>query len=94
MFIYRSEEAQKYINGEQDGVYYLTLVNASNSPSVAPFTEEKFSQPVKELFPQINRDNPEADPEKTQSFASSSLIGEVVVNDVRKSLTKETIKSI
>jgi hypothetical protein len=90
-FIYRSEEAQKYIAGEQDGVYYLTLVNASNSPSVAPFTEEKFAQPVKELFPQINRDNPEADPEETKSFASSSLIGEVVVNDVRNSLTKETI---
>ena len=89
--VYRSEEVQKYINEEQDGVYYLTLTNASNIPSIAPFTEEKFSQPVKELFPQINRDNPEADPEKTQSFASSSLIGEVVVNDVRKSLTKETI---
>jgi hypothetical protein len=92
--VYRSEEAQKYINGEQDGVYYLTLTNASNSPSLAPFTEEKFSQPVKELFPQINRDNPEADPEKAQSFASSSLIGEVIVNDVRKSLTKETIHKV
>jgi hypothetical protein len=90
-FIYRSEEVQRYIAGEQDGVYYLTLVNASNSPSVAPFTEEKFAQPVKELFPQINRDNPEADPEETKSFASSSLIGEVIVNDVRNSLTKETI---
>jgi hypothetical protein len=41
-FIYRSEEAQRYIAGEQDGVYYLTLVNASNAPSVAPFTSEKF----------------------------------------------------
>jgi hypothetical protein len=92
--IFRSEEAQKYINGEQDGVYYLTLTNASNAPSVAPFTAEKFSQPIKELFPQINRDNPEADPEKAQSFASSSLIGEVVVNDVRKSLTKETIHKV
>jgi hypothetical protein len=93
-FIYRSEEAQRYIAGEQDGVYYLTLVNASNAPSVAPFTNEKFSQPVKELFPQINRDNPEADPEETKCFASSSLIGEVVVNDVRNSLTKETINKI
>jgi hypothetical protein len=90
-FIYRTEEAQKYIAGEQDGVYYLTLVNASNTPSVAPFTNEKFAQPVKELFPQINRDNPIADPEETKSFASSSLIGEVVVNDVRNSITKETI---
>ena len=93
-FIYRSEEAQRYIAGEQDGVYYLTLVNASNAPSIAPFTNEKFTQPVKELFPQINRDNPEADPEETQCFASSSLIGEVVVNDVRNSLTKETINKV
>jgi hypothetical protein len=92
--VYRSEEAQKYINGEQDGVYYLTLTNASNAPSIAPFTAEKFSQPVKELFPQINRDNPKADPEETKSFAVSSLIGEVVVNDVRKNLTKETINKI
>jgi hypothetical protein len=90
-FIYRTEEAQKYIAGEQDGIYYLTLVNASNAPSVAPFTSEKFAQPVKELYPQINRDNPKADPEETKSFASSSLIGEVVINDVRNSLTKETI---
>ena len=90
-FVYRTEEAQKYVAGEQDGVYYLTLINTSNTPSVTPFTSEKFPQPVKELFPQINRDNPEADPEETQCFASSSLIGEVVVNDVRNSLTKETI---
>jgi hypothetical protein len=90
-YIYRIEESQKFISGEQDGIYYLTLVNASNSPTVAPFTGEKFSQPVKELYPQINRDNPIADPEEAKSFASSSLIGEVVVNDVRNSITKETI---
>jgi hypothetical protein len=93
-YVYRTEEAQRYVAGEQDGIYYLTLVNASNSPTVAPFTSEKFSQPVKELYPQINRDNPEADPEETKSFASSSLIGEVVVNDVRNSLTKETINKV
>jgi hypothetical protein len=93
-FVYRTEEAQRYVAGEQDGVYYLTLINASNTPGVAPFTSEKFSQPVKELFPQINRDNPEADPEETQCFASSLLIGEVVVNDVRNSLTKETINKV
>ena len=90
-YIYRTEEVQRYIAGEQDGVYYLTLVNASNSPSVAPFQNEKFNQPVKELYPQTNRDNPVADPEETKSFASSSLIGDVIVNDVRKSTTKETL---
>jgi hypothetical protein len=90
----KTQEAQKYIAGQQDGVYYLTVLNSSNSPSVDPFTEEKYSQPVKELYPQTNRDNPESDPDETQSFASSSVIGEVVVNDVRKSITKETISKV
>jgi|694.fasta_scaffold06830_3 hypothetical protein len=90
-YIYRTQESQKYVAGQQDGVYYITILNASNSPTVAPFTEEKFSQPVKELYPQVNRDNPKSDPDETICAASSSLIGEVVVNDVRNSITKETI---
>ena len=93
-FVYRTQEAQKYVAGQQDGVYYLTLVNSSNSPSVSPFTDEKYSQPVKELYPQINRDNPVSDVDETTCFASSSTIGEVVVDDVRKSLTKETLSKV
>jgi len=93
-YIYRNQEAQKYVPGKQDGIYYLTLVNSSNSPTVAPFTEEKYSQSVKELYPQTSRDNPISDPDEAKSFASSSLIGEVVVADVRKSITKETISKI
>ena len=93
-YIYRTQEAQKYVSGEQDGVYYLILVNASNSPSLEPFIGENYSQPVKELYPQINRDNPESDPKESSSFAVSSLIGEVVVNDVRNSITKETINKV
>jgi len=90
-YIYRNQEAQRYVSGEQDGIYYLTVLNASNAPTVAPFTAEKYSQPVKELYPQTNRDNPDSDPDETKSFALSSLIGDVVVNDVRNSITKETL---
>jgi hypothetical protein len=90
-YIYRNEEAQRYISGKQDGIYYLTLVNSSNSPTSNYFSNEKFSQPVKELYPQISRDNPVSDPEEAKSFAQTSLIGEVLLDDVRKSLTKETI---
>ena len=93
-YIYRNQEAQKYISGQQDGIYYLTLVNSSNSPIVSPFTQEKYSQPVKELYPQINRDNPVSDPDETTCFSSSSTIGEVVVDDVRKSVTKETLSKV
>jgi hypothetical protein len=93
-YVYRTQEAQKYVNGEQDGIYYITLVNASNTPSLEPFVGENYSQPVKELYPQINRDNPESDPREASSFAVSSLVGEVVVNDVQNSITKETINKV
>ena len=36
-------------------------------------------------------DNPVADPAETKSFARADLIGDVVVSDVQKSVTKETI---
>ena len=90
-YVYRISESQQYITGEQDGVYYLTLLNASNKPTVAPFTEEKYSQPVKRMFPQTDRDNPTSDPESSQCFADSDTIGLVEINDPRKSVTRETI---
>ena len=90
-YIYRTEESQRYISGEQDGIYYLTLVNSSNSPSVNYFSGENYSQPVKELYPQLDRDNPVSDPEASISFALPSLVGDILVDDVRKSITKETI---
>ena len=90
-YIYRTEESQPYVSGEQDGVYYLTLANASNAPTVTPFQSDKFSQPIKELYPQTTRDNPVSDPAPAESFAVPGLIGQVVLNDVRKSLTKETL---
>jgi len=93
-YVYRLSEAQHYINGEQDGIYYVNVLNASNTPTVAPFTEEKFSQPVKELFPQTSRDNAVSDPESAQCFAASKLIGLVETNDPRNSITKETIDKI
>jgi len=90
-YIYRTEESQRYISGEQDGIYYLTLLNSSNSPSVNYFSGENYSQPVKELYPQLDRDNPVSDPEPSVSFALPSLVGDILVDDVRKSITKETL---
>jgi len=93
-YVYRLSEAQKYITGEQDGVYYISVLNASNTPTVAPFTADKYSQPVKELFPQISRDNPVSDPKATKCFAASNLIGKVDVDDNRNSVTRETAEKI
>ena len=93
-YVYRLSESQKYISGEQDGVYYLSVLNASNSPTVEPFTVDKYSQPVKCLFPQTSRDTIVSDPESTRCFAQSSLIGIVDVNDPKNSITKETVDKI
>ena len=89
--VLRSEEAQKYIVGEQDGVYYITILNASNNPVVLPFTGESYTQPIESLYPQTDRDNATSDPDETSSFASSDIIGEVVVNDPKKSISKEAL---
>ena len=90
-FVYRTEEVRKYVTGQQDGVYYLTVLNASNSPTVAPFTNEKFSQPVENLYPQQNRDNPNSDPDPSISLALPETIGRVVIDEPQRSVTKETL---
>ena len=90
--IYRSQEVQKYVPGNQDGIYNLFVVNCSNSPSVTPFNDLKFFQPIQNLYPQTNRDNPVSDPSKSRSFALSSPVGQVVIDDPQHSLTRETIE--
>ena len=91
-YLYRNSESQKFIAGEQDGIYYLTLLNSSNKPTITPFREESFPQPVQDLFPQTDRDNPVSDPAAAKSFAQSDLVGNVVVDDVKSSITKETLE--
>ena len=89
LYIYRTEEAQPYKVGEQDGIYYITILTTNEKPTLSPFNNEKYSQPVISLFPQIQRDDPESDPQESRCFARSAVIGDVVVNDPRKSITKE-----
>ena len=91
--LYKSEEVSSYVKNEQDGVYHLTLVNSSNSPQVAPFQDIDLLQPLGNLYPEYDRDNPTSDPEPARTFAVSDPIGKVVVNDPEKSITKETIIS-
>jgi len=90
-YVYRSQEIKRYVAGEQDGVYHLILLNASNSPSVEPFSDLKFPQPVKDLYPQTDRDNPQSDAKSSISFALPNPIGQVVIDDPRHSLTRETL---
>jgi len=95
-YIQNVEQIQEYVNGEQDGIYYLTILNSSNIPPVAPFTDPyySFSQPIKNLYPQYDKDNPTSDPEAAISFAipNGDKLGEVDINDARDSVTRETLE--
>ena len=90
-YVYRTQEIQEYIPNQRDGIYHLLVLNSSNSPTVAPFTSSRFSQPIQSLYPQLNRDNPKSDPQAARSFAVSNTIGQVVINEPQNSITKETI---
>ena len=69
------------------------IINNSNSPSVSPFSTERFSQNIQQLYPQTNRDNPKSDPVQSASFALPTPIGETVVDDPQSSVTKETLNA-
>jgi hypothetical protein len=89
---YRSQEIQPYIRNSQDGVYHIIPINTSNSPKPAEFSNLKFAQPIRNLYPQENRDNPQSDPKSTISYAVPDPIGQVIIDDPQNSLTKETVE--
>jgi len=91
--VYRVNQIQEYIPNKQSGVYDLLVISVGNKPVVSPFTNLRYSQPIANLYPQLNRDNPKSDVPAGGSFASSDIIGEVVINDPRNSLTKATLAS-
>ena len=91
LFVYKKEEVQEYIPNAKDGVYHLTLIDASSKPAVTPFQNLRYQQPLKNLFPQLDRDNPVSDPEQTRTFALPTPLGLTEVNDPQKNLTKEVI---
>ena len=95
-YVYNAEQIREYVSGEQDGIYYLTLVDGSNTPPVAPFNTKRysFSQPITNLYPQYDRDNPNSDPEASISYALPNTIGEVVIDDPKTSVTRETAEKL
>ena len=93
-YVYDVETVREYKAGVQDGVYYLTIIDATNTPTIAPFTDRNefaFSQPIQRLFPQYNRDNIDSDPQPAISYAPAEELGTTVVDDVQNSITKTTV---
>ena len=98
-YIYDIEIVQAFERGVNDGIYYLTLLCGSISPSTSNFNDRKFSQNVNEVYPTFDRDNPVADPDAAVSVADNVTIGLVnatdgavpPAKDPKRSITKEGI---
>ena len=92
-YIYRSDVITPYLYNVQDGVYHLYVLNADNAIA-SEFTTSSFSQNVTDLYPQLDRDNAEENPNSSKTYAKRSPVGEVVTNDLKKSLTRETADKV
>jgi len=90
LYIYRKELITPYIYGIQDGVFHLYVINADNA-LLTEFTDYKYSQQIEDLYPQMDKDNENDSPQSAVSFAKRSPIGEVVTNDLKKSITRESV---
>jgi len=93
LYIYRNEVITSYIDGVQDGVYHLYILNANNAID-QEFTNLKYSQNIVDLYPQLDRDNINDTPNSAKSFATRFPLGQVVTNDLKKSITKESLDSL
>ena len=85
------ETIQDYISEKQDGIYYLTCLIGNISPTVSEFSDSKYKQNFLNLYPTIDKDNPNTDPVQTVSAASNEILGKVEVNNPTNSITKESI---
>ena len=88
-YIYRKDTIQSYQEGVSDGIFHLYVLNASNAID-EEFTDHEYEQNVVDLYPQLDRDNHEDNPNASKSFAKRFPLGEVETNDLKKSITRET----
>ena len=96
IYVYRVQEAKPHIPGTsgQDGIYNLILTCGSVSLDKDlgfGVSMKSFSQDVRNLYPQQDRDNYESDPQPSVSFATPEVVGLVLSNDKKKSLTRESL---
>tara|TARA_R110000868_G_scaffold193790_1_gene439007 strand:- start:3911 stop:8611 length:4701 start_codon:yes stop_codon:yes gene_type:complete len=93
IYNYRNELITPYIEGIQDGVYHIYALIADKAVPTE-FTNIKYSQNVVDLYPQLDRDNIHDNPPSAKSFAKRAPLGEVVTNDLKKSITRESINTV
>ena len=93
LYVYRVETIKPLIKDIQDGVYYMYVLNCNNAIVGAAFTgsDTKYGQNITDLYPQLDRDNAEDNPPAAVSFAKRTPLGEVVTNDLKRSITRESL---
>ena len=89
LYIYRNEIISEYDDSDKNGVYHIYALNANNSIE-NQFTNLKYSQNVTDLYPQLDRDNIDDNPNSAKTYALRSPLGEVQTDDLKKSITRET----
>ena len=97
-FIYRVNTIKNHVPGTQgqDGIYNLTVLSSNVKPVSSVgygISLKSFNQDIRNLYPQIDRDNFNADPTEAVSYADIKTLGKVVTGDKKKSITKEAINS-
>jgi len=97
VYLYRSEIFSNYNKEDNsDGIYHAYPLNANNNlPSDEQgFSSLKYSQNVVNLYPQLDRDNPNDNPKSSKSFALRAPLGEVGTNYPERSITRETVDKV
>ena len=93
IYAYRNERISDYKENVQDGIFHIYPLNSGN-PVSEEFTDTKYGQNVTDLYPQLDRDNPNDSPDATNTFANRFPLGQVTTNDLKKSVTRETVDTL
>jgi hypothetical protein len=93
LYFYRNDVISDYDEGVETGVYHAYQLFADLKVT-EEFTDNKYSQTVVDLYPQLDRDNVNDTPRAAKSFALRSPLGKVVTNDLQKSITKESVDKL
>ena len=96
-YIYDIVTATELKKNTQDGVYYMTVLKGSISPTNGNLSAFSFAQNINNLYPTLDKDNPTEDPNEATSVASNTVVGLVETTngsgteDTSLSITKESI---
>ena len=96
-YIYDIQVEQELKKSVQDGIYYLTLLKGSISPTNGNLSDFSFAQNINNLYPTLDKDNPTEDPNEATSIASNVTVGLVETTngsgqeDLSLSITKEAM---